>query len=145
MRAQLALLVLLVAVPAAGASAQTTSGPEPTVSAAHRTEVDALAAHATVAALGTRYGERHPEMLAARARLGTFDATLRALVASHAADAEVLAWIRWQLADIDARLAELHVTCTTMHVDVQTAERRRAVFASWLAFLTGDAPAPRWD
>lgn len=145
MRALLALLALLVALPAIPASAQTAPGPEPTVSAAHRSEVDALAAHASVAALGTRYGERHPDMLAARARLGTFDATLRALAASRAADAEVLAWLRWQLADIDARLAELHVTCTTMHVDVQTAERRRAVFASWLAFLRGEGPAPRWD
>lgn len=128
-------LTTLGAVPK---SAAQTSVP-PALSVEHRAIADGLEAHASVAALSTRYGERHPDMLAARARLRTHDARLRALLAA-AAPAEILAWLRWQIADVDARLAELRVTCSTTHIDVRTAGERRAVFAGWLEALEQHRP-----
>ena len=134
-----ALLICVLAAPRVVSKSAAQPSAAPSVSVEHRATTEALEAHASVAALSTRYGERHPDMLAARARLRTHQARLRALLAAPA-PAEVLAWLRWQIADVDARLAELRVTCSTTHIDVRTAEERRAVFAGWLEALEQRRP-----
>jgi hypothetical protein len=84
--------------------------------------------HARLRALAERFGDRHADVLAARASLHSLVESLRAELAGRGRidRARVREWLRVQIADVDARLAELRVTCTTTHVDVRGGQARRA-------------------
>lgn len=81
----------------------------------------------SVAAMQVRYGPSHPEVQEARARLQAQRASLvRALEGGEQIDAQaVRAWLAVQLADVEARLAEVSTRCGAGQPDLRTAERRR--------------------
>lgn len=84
---------------------------------------------ARIAAFRVRHGEQHRDVLRERFELAVLERDLlEAEMASAAAidRPRVLDWIRAQIADVDARLAELSVSCRSGHPDVGTAQARRA-------------------
>jgi hypothetical protein len=93
--------------------------------------------HARMRALRERYGAQHRDFLAERAALASAIDSLRSELARGARieRARVRSWVRIQLADVDARLAELSVRCTSGHVDVRGATARRAALAEALAAI----------
>lgn len=96
--------------------------------------------HARLRALSERYGDRHTDVLAARASLASLVTSLRSELASRGRidRARLREWLRAELADVDARLAELRVSCTTTHVDVRGGQARRAALDEALRALEHD-------
>lgn len=97
--------------------------------------LDAWAGHR---ALALRYGREHPEMVARRSLLATLAADLDAVRASGArvASAEVIAWLRASLLEVEARLSELGARCGPQHLDLRGAEARRDALREALARWT---------
>lgn len=107
---------------------------------ASQTQIDLVLAMASLAALRTRYGDRHPDVIAAQARIASLSSSLRDARAAHATIdvARVTSALDAELADTRARLAEFGTRCGGAHVDVQTARAREAALADALAHVASD-------
>jgi uncharacterized protein involved in exopolysaccharide biosynthesis len=107
---------------------------------ATRTQIDVALASASLAALLARYGDQHPDVVAARARVASLSQSLRDARARHETiDAGAVSTsIEAELADVRARLAEFGTRCGAGHLDVQTARARETALADALAHVTSD-------
>jgi uncharacterized protein involved in exopolysaccharide biosynthesis len=103
-------------------------------------QIDLVIAYVGLTAMRTRYGEAHADVIAARARVESLGASLRAallrgdttdaLVVTRALDAE--------LADVRARLAEFSQRCGSGHPDMQTAHARATALEDAIAHVTSE-------
>lgn len=137
----------LVMSPAAQARAQESSPPvddllvepAPGESAATATQRAVIERHARLRALLERYGAQHPDVRSERVRVATLTTDLLLESAMGEIDrARVREWVRAQIADVDARLAEMRVSCTSGHVDVRGATARRALLDEALRAIERD-------
>lgn len=103
-------------------------------------QIDLVMARASLAALGTRYGAQHPEIMGAEARLASLRTSLAEARARHEAIdvATVTARVESELADTRARLAEFGTRCGAGHLDVATARAREQALVTALEHLTSD-------
>ncbi|MCC6877674.1 MAG: hypothetical protein IT378_25420 [Sandaracinaceae bacterium] len=97
---------------------------------------------AELRALGVRYGDAHPDVVAKRAAVESLRRSLREAIARGepidvpAARRDVEAMV----ADVDARIAELNITCGAGHFDVRTARARREALVEALSALRRGRP-----
>jgi hypothetical protein len=132
-RAILAALALaLVPFVALRAQAQATT--------ATAAQVQLVLAYISLAALRTRYGDSHADVVAARGRVDSLVATLRASLARHETIdvAEVTRLLDAELADVRARLGEFSSRCGSGHPDMQSAHVREAALEDAIAHVTSD-------
>lgn len=125
-------LLLSPAVLAASARAQASS--------ATQLQIELTLAFVSLAALRTRYGEAHVDVVAARARVESLTASLRsALARNETVDPSAVASVlEGELADVRARLAEFSQRCGSGHPDMQSAHARRAALEDAIAHITSD-------
>jgi uncharacterized protein involved in exopolysaccharide biosynthesis len=109
-------------------------------STATQLQIDLTLAFISLAALRTRYGDGHPELVTARARVDSLTAGLRAAIARHETldIAVVTQTLDGELADVRARLAEFSQRCGSGHPDMQSAHVRAAALENAIAHITSD-------
>jgi uncharacterized protein involved in exopolysaccharide biosynthesis len=105
-----------------------------------QTQIDLALGYASLRALLVRYGDRHPDVAAARARVESLSTSIRAAhthgdaidrdAVMHVLDAEI--------ADVRARIAERSTRCGAGHPDMQTAVAREAALTEALTHVTSD-------
>lgn len=105
-------------------------------------QIDLALAFVGLAALRTRYGDAHPEVTLARARIESLSVSLRSALARGDAIDPVRARdaLAAELADTRARLAEFSQRCGSGHPDMQSAHARAAALEDAIAHVTSDGP-----
>jgi len=102
-------------------------GPAP----AEAAEREVVLAWALLGPLSARYEAAHPDVQAARRALD--EAIARADTAPGAVDrAQLSAWVRERIAEVDARLAEMRASCRGGPPDVRGAQARRSALVDAL-------------
>ncbi|AKF09827.1 hypothetical protein DB32_006976 [Sandaracinus amylolyticus] len=89
---------------------------------------------ARLSALRIRFGENHADVLGERAALREAIAAMRRTRA-RVDRAAVARWIRDRIAEVDARLGELSVSCSSGHPDVRTGQARREALSEALTTI----------
>ncbi len=107
---------------------------------ATQAQIDLAIAFVSLAALRTRYGDAHPDVVAARARVDGHATTLGSAIARREVIdvAAVTSALEAALADVRARLAEFSQRCGSGHPDMQSALARREALEDALAHVTSD-------
>ena len=109
-------------------------------STATQLQIDLALAIVGHAALATRYGEAHPDLVSARARVATLVASLRAALArGETIDGVVVtSALEGELADVRGRLAEFSQRCGSGHPDLRSAQARASALEDAIAHLVSD-------
>lgn len=107
---------------------------------ATRAQIDLALAFASLAALHARYGDAHPEVVSARARVASLSTSLDDARARHDTIdvATVTSALDAEIADVRARIAERSTRCGAGHPEMQTAAARQVALEDALAHVTSD-------